>query len=232
MNETIENARDGSILKLVPAGEFVAGVDRFPVSLPKYYLALCAVTNTQYLRFVEATGYPPPDTSEYTWGGGPIWRGLQFPPERADHPVTCVNWADANAYCEWAGLRLPAELEWEKAARGTDAREYPWGNEWDPGKCCHQAPSTSPVRDYAEGRSALGLYQMAGNVWEWCADWYDEEAYERYRRGDMSAPPAGTKRSLRGGSWSSATPLRFRCANRTGCIPEAHYGTCGFRPAL
>jgi serine/threonine-protein kinase len=147
----IENAKDGTLLALIPEGEFLAGGPGdesggkpFPVRLPAYYLARHPVTNGQYQRF------------KRDWA------------RDDDHPVVGVNWEEAQGYCEWAGLRLPSELEWEKGARGVDGREYPWGEEWDTAKCRNAynrgSEETCGVWKYKAGCSPWGMYQMAGTL--------------------------------------------------------------------
>ncbi len=147
----IENEKDGTVLALIPEGEFLAGDEKIPVRLPAYYIAVTPVTNAQWQRFVAHAHYKS-DRSHRS--------------DRSDHPVVNVSWHDAVAYCEWAGLRLPTELEWEKAARGLDGRKYPWGNDWEDGRRCRNYGNrgneeTCSVWAYPEGISPWGLRRAA-----------------------------------------------------------------------
>lgn len=159
------NEKDGTLLLLVPGGK---------EEDPPFYLAIHPTTNAQYLRFVQETGHRPPNIAET---GQPTWRGHRFPPEKADHPVVCVSGHDANAYCKWAGLRLPSAMEWRMAAAGLNGTRYPWGNDWDAKKCWKGKgwdDATCSVWSYPEGRSCWGHYNMVGSTSEWCQNEDDE----------------------------------------------------------
>jgi iron(II)-dependent oxidoreductase len=217
------------------------------VRLGAYWIGRTEVTNAQYQAFVKATGHRPPD----------YWQGGNPSPALMNYPVVGVKWEDAWAYCEWAGGRLPTELEWEKAARGTDGRVYPWGNRWNCRRCrCFEAlvgrpyftmvehkkaygawskrhdvllEGPAPVGSHPGDVSPYGCFDMTGNVQEWCGDWHDIRAYERYARGDLSPTANGTQRSVRGGSWLLSDPGQFRCAMRYKGLPFGRGTFVGFR---
>jgi sulfatase modifying factor 1 len=226
----IENEKDGTLLVLIPEGEFIAAgsgdrgvTEKFKVHLPAYYLSVHPVTNAQYMRFVNATRYHPPKNN--------FWKNA----EKADHPVTDVSWHDAKAYCKWAKLRLPSELEWEKGARGMDGREFPWGNAWDQNKCRNNhnkgSETTCEVWEYPDGLSPWGLANMSGNIWEWCNDWYESGSYDRYKKSDLRASIKGSCRVVRGGSWIYDNFFPFWCSLRQYYHPKLRYSNISFRCA-
>ncbi len=240
---------DGSELVYVPAGRFPMGSrsgepetneyekPQHEVELSGFWIQRTPVTNGQYRRFMSATGHRPPDQADsagVSWGA-PVWSGGNFPPDRADEPVVCVSWEDAQDYCEWAGLRLPTEAEWEYAARGPEGRKYPWGDEWDGSRLCWNRSTregvarTVPVGSFPEGVSWCGALDLAGNVWEWCADWYDREYYRHSPARDPQGPDTGEYRVSRGCSWNREKPEYFRCTLRGNNEPSSRGADRGFR---
>jgi len=197
---------------------------RHTVSVSEVLLSVTPVTNAQYLEFVQATGHAAPAH----WPDGEVPAGFE------QHPVTHVDWFDAGVFCRWAGARLPTEAEWEKGARGADARLYPWG-EREPDRTLlnfaggSKHGTTSPVGSYPEGAGPYGLLDTAGNVWEWVSTAY--AAYP-YRAGDgREDPAAGAPRVLRGGSYASMSSSYVRCASRSRSYPGRRSAHIGFRVA-
>ncbi len=169
------------------------------------------------------------------------WRSVMgsvpgFNDQGYDHPVVFVTWAACQEFCQKTGLSLPTEAQWEYAARGPESKEYPWGNEWDPERLCwdeNRGPggSTFPVGSFPQGASWCGALDMAGNVWEWCADWHDEDYYRQSPPRNPTGPATGTCPVVRGGSWQCHNPRTFRCAYRLDLGPGGHLVGQGFRCA-
>src|SRR5262249_50320248 len=151
----------GAVLIYIPADDFTMGdADQQDnplrtIFLEGYWIYRVPVTVAQYLRFCQETERAVPMMPPWGW--------------KDHHPIVNIRWHDASAYCDWAGMALPTEAQWEKAARGTDGRKYPWGNDWEvgPNRCARARVSTSPVGSYLKGASPYGVLDMAGNVWEW-----------------------------------------------------------------
>ena len=253
----------------IPAGLFTMGSSDgdpqerpvHPVHLRAFWLDRYETTNRAFMHFVQATGHRTLAELEgesliYEDGGyrqmyGASWKAPRgagsYLRNRLDHPVVHIAWKDASAYCAWVGKRLPTEAEWEKAARGTDQRLYPWGDEAPNGggfmyranygtdQCCHESAqdgflNTAPVGSFPLGVSPYGLHDMAGNVWEWTQDWYSPDYYASSPPRDPSGPPTGTERVLRGGSWISYR-FMLRTAYRGHHTGETRHNYSGFRCA-
>jgi formylglycine-generating enzyme required for sulfatase activity len=241
------NPIDGAEMVYVPAGEFLMGSteaeiaaaitdpsahwtgiakERFTCEAPQrkvylngYWIYKNDVTVAQYRKFCQATGRQMPGAPEWGW--------------KEDYPVVMVSWDDAKAYCGWAGAALPTEAQWEKAARGGDGRTYPWGFTWDPERLwCSVGPwKTNPaaVGSFPAGTSPYGCADMAGNVRQWCADWYDASYYRKGENRNPQGPAAGQERVLRGSSFTDIGSPVFRCAQRNSYNPTLWLHDLGFR---
>lgn len=163
---------DGKLMALVDAGVFLCGPENEPVFVPAFYIDVFPTTNADYARFTAATGHPSPRH----------WTRESTPPDGLqDHPVVFVTWHDATAYASWAAKSLPTGRQWEKAARGTRGDVYPWGSQLTPAKCNVRESdirSTTPVNRYHSGTSPYGVYDLCGNIWEWCSTGTAENRYE------------------------------------------------------
>ncbi len=243
----------------VPAGTFTMGAaiqdkeaiasekPAHEVYLDAYWIDRTEVTNSQYARCVSAGTCQPPtafgqertNSIHYEWYYGN--------PQYDDYPVIYVDWDAAQTYCEWAGRRLPTEAEWEKAARGTDQRWYPWGNKNIRSSFVNLADrsahydhsynlindgfvDTAPVGNYPKGASPYGAYDMAGNVWEWVEDWYSQTYYSQSPVENPTGPESGTRKVLRGGSYNNSN-WSIRTTMRSYLGPLYGYGYVGFRCA-
>jgi serine/threonine-protein kinase len=253
----------------VPAGAFSMGSDTgggdekpvHTVTLNAYWIDKTEVTNAMFTKFVQATGYKTGAEKAgkayvYTGNGnwqevnGAQWRSPHGPSSNITgldlHPVAQMSWNDAQAYCSWAGRRLPTEAEWEKAARGDkDKRWYPWGGDKPNGSLLNFADKnfdaswadkttddgykfTAPVGSYPKGASPYGALDMAGNVWEWVNDWYDGNYYGNSPAQNPTGPTSGQYRALRGGAWGYSDYVA-RASNRYWVDPSLSLDYFGFR---
>jgi len=240
-------------MTLIPAGEFLMGSDKktdrlaYRSELPQRHVYLDAyeidkyeVTNLHYLKYILATGKLP--QLDWRYDGG------NFQESMANHPIMHVSWYDADAYCRWAGKRLPTEAEWEKAARGQDGRLNPWGNQSAGLSRANfgRTGLSGPVRDrperllmypplisvdkYENAVSPYGLYQTIGNVAEWVSDWYDLDYYKSAPDRNPKGPETGSQKAFRGGGWMDSTTT-MRVAMRNGTDPNTKINWMGFRCA-
>ena len=234
IGSTMISEKDGMTLVHVPAGEFTMGSDNgasnekpvHQVTLDAFWIDKTEVTVRMYSLCVQAGVCNEPISKEsYTHSS--YYGNAEFD----NYPVIYVDWNMAKTYCEWVERRLPTEAEWEKAARGTDARTYPWGNDAPNNNLLNYLSAvgdTTEVGKYSDGTSPYGVLDMAGNVWEWVADWYDV-----YPGGDPNADSYFGQKSrvLRGGSWDSSG-TDARSAIRYGYFPAFAYNYIGFRCAM
>jgi formylglycine-generating enzyme required for sulfatase activity/mono/diheme cytochrome c family protein len=230
-----KNARDGADMVYVPAGEFTMGSNEFEaekpihrVMLDGYYIYRTPVTVEQYLKFCAETGHRRPPSPDFNRN----WTHF-------DHPIVNVSYDDALDYCHWAGGKLPTEAQWEKAARGTDGSKFPWGNDFDGSKLWRSvnkpgdAGGTKPVGSFPSGASPYGALDMAGNVWQWCSDWYDYYFYTNRlaneRNPDNQSVGEKKLRVVSSGSWNDFDPMFFRGATRIFYVPDSRLPIVGFR---
>jgi formylglycine-generating enzyme required for sulfatase activity len=241
--------KDSSVMVHVPAGDFFMGSrdsdasadgDEKPmhsVYLDGFWIDKYEVTSEQFARFLNEEGNQ--EEEGVSWvnvedeGSNIVYKSGQYRPRSGyeDHPVTYVSWYGAQSYCQWAGKRLPTEAEWEKAARGTDGKIWPWGNDWDEDKVNSREAGpghTTGVGSYPDGVSPYNCMDMAGNAWEWVADRYQGDYYQAAPDHNPRGPDQGVSRVVRGGSWALSQRLT-RCAGRFEFIPWVRRDDLGFR---
>ena len=220
-------------MQYVSEGEFWMGSrngdpDEKPehiLSLEAFWIDQTEVTNKQYAKCVKDGPCSRPQKSG-SWTRNSYYDSAEF----AYYPVINVSWAQASDYCRWVGCSLPTEAQWEKAARGTDERVFPWGNEYIPGAANDKQSfgDTREVGSYPAGASPYGVLDMAGNVWEWTADWYSDEYYYETMFNDPTGPARGTNRVIRGNSWYY-DEYTSRTSKRSKAYPEYFDSFLGFR---
>ncbi len=228
----------------IPAGNFTMGTeDGYYIERPQHQIYIDAyaigkyeVTNAQFAAFCLAKPYTAPGDWQNA-DGALTGYSTNYP----NNPVICVSWYDAKAFCDYYGWRLPTEAEWEKAARGTDGRVYPWGNTWYDDLCNHfdgpqlsgranlygNGRGTLPVGAFPFGASPYGCMDMIGNVWEWCNDWFSDSYYPISPSSNPQGPGSGSYRVRRGGAWYGG--LGLRCAYRHCDYPDVRNNYLGFR---
>ncbi|MFC2172692.1 SUMF1/EgtB/PvdO family nonheme iron enzyme, partial [Acidobacteriota bacterium] len=220
--KTITWPGDGSSMRLIKGGTFTMGARYFPNERPEasvyvrpFYMDSREITNLQYEAFEPSY--------------------VRSPKSGCDNcPVVGISWSKAQAYAEWAGKRLPTEAEWEKAARGgMKDRPYPWGNAPPMQKAKYNAPGAGPAGSYAP--NGFGLFDMSGNVWEWCRDWYEEKPGRKAGMKNPAGPSSGTQRVIRGGGWDprgvqeNRQRLHLTTSVRQGADPAKGFHDVGFR---
>lgn len=244
--DTTNNEPPDAETVVVPEGVFIRGTD-YPqsdesparnITLDQFFISKTEVTNEQFATFLnDGNGNYYDGNMQIGDSAGVFWPYQGW----GNHPVVYVDYDAATAYATWAGGRLPTEAEWEKAARGTDARIYPWGNEWfdgyaDVGR--GDDASTQAVGLIPEGASPYGALDMGGSVWEWCSDWYDPLYYASTINYSPNVNPTGPPgpvdlyyvRVIRGGSFVQSS-LEARCSNRYYATPNTREMDLGFRVA-
>jgi len=233
---------DGMKLLYVPAGEFQMGdnngqpseMPEHTVYLDAYWIDQTDVTNAMFAQYVSSDGGNEPPSKNSSITRKSYWHNSEY----ADYPVIYVSWDQADTYCKWAGRSLPTEAQWEKAARGTDGRTYPWGEGIDKTKANYLlrvadqgAADTTEVGSYPAGASPYGALDMAGNVWQWVADWYDSGYYAGSPKQNPTGPDSGTTRVARGGSAGNQGGLIYSALRLEGDPAYQSFDT-GFRCAL
>lgn len=236
MADLTQVGKDGMTMLYVPAGQFSMGSedgdsDEKPVhtvTLDAFWIDRTEVTNSMYAQCVAAGACQAPDLKKFY-----LRRNYYSDAVYADYPVIYVSWKHAQAYCAWAGRRLPTEAEWEKAARGVNANIYPWGNTAVDGNLLdynNNVGDTTQVGAYPSGASPYGALDMSGNVWEWVNDWYAATYYQVSPASNPPGAASGSYRVLRGGSWKDDSG-NVRASDRNWVNPDSILNTLGFRCA-